>query len=165
MGRVVRGGWGVAPDVEIEQATRSELATDLERRTLFFKFMVKWLAAHPEVTTSTSAADTPLGEFLTFLKDEKVELTPDQLKENREYIGRALRREMALKLEGHQAAVQVAVEGDVQLLDAAKLFDEAARFPDRSPIEALFVAAEQRAQAAAHAGEQAHAAETATVKD
>lgn len=147
-GRPVQGGWGIMPDIEVEAPQRSETALELERRSAFFGFAVKWLARHPEVTRAPAERDLPMNEFYSYLKEEKIETTPDSLAANREYITRGLRREFALKLAGHVDAVKIALEGDTQLQEAARLFDEAPQLT----LDGLFTLAASRAhtQAASH---------------
>lgn len=140
-GRTVHGGWGIMPDIEVEAPQRSDTALELERRSAFFGFAVKWLARHSEVTKVPSARELPLEEFYSYLKEEKVEAPPDSLAANRDYIARGLRREFALKLAGHVDAVKVAIEGDTQLLEAAKLFDEAPQLT----LDGLFTLAASKA--------------------
>jgi carboxyl-terminal processing protease len=153
-GRTVKGGWGISPDVVVEQPKLDDFASELERRTLFFKFVNRWVIAHPDMNKVPAAAQTPVDEFLASLKDEKMEtpVTAEAVAADRDYITRAIRREFALRLIGHEAAVKIAAEGDTQLQNAIHLFDKA---PTLSALFDLAQAKQAESERAAAAGSAA----------
>jgi len=120
-GRVVYGGGGVTPDVEIDPVERGGVVVDLERREEFFEFAIDY-AAHHEVDPSTFAVDETVWQaFLEFLERDEFEYDQEELAASREDIALALRRDMARHLVGREAAYVVAIEGDQQLQEAAML--------------------------------------------
>ena len=68
-GRVVYGGGGIVPDVEIEGETWKPIEINLERKSLFFDYAVKYIAEHPGVTPNFEVTDAVLKDFRQFIKD------------------------------------------------------------------------------------------------
>ena len=67
-GRVVYGGGGIAPDIEVERGTWKPIEINLERKSLFFDFAVQYVAAHPEIKPDFEVTDEILAEFRQFIK-------------------------------------------------------------------------------------------------
>lgn len=72
-GRVVYGGGGIIPDVEIERETWQAIEINLERQSMFFNYAVKYVAEHPEVQRSIEVTDDILDNFREFLKEGEFE--------------------------------------------------------------------------------------------
>jgi carboxyl-terminal processing protease len=66
-GRVVYGGGGIAPDVDVERDTWKPIEINLERKSLFFDFAVQYVAAHPDIKSDFEVSDEILTEFRQFI--------------------------------------------------------------------------------------------------
>ncbi|MCX6835607.1 MAG: S41 family peptidase, partial [candidate division Zixibacteria bacterium] len=67
-GRVVYGGGGIAPDVDVERDTWKPIEINLERKSLFFDFAVQYVAKHPDIKADFEVTDEILAEFREFTK-------------------------------------------------------------------------------------------------
>jgi carboxyl-terminal processing protease len=120
-GRTVLGGGGITPDVEIPQQDLSQLAIDLERKNTFFQFAIKWVAHHPGLKEFKVTPEV-ISDFKQLLADDKFTYEPADWDANTDYIDRGIRREVARRLHGSNAAYMVSIEGDEQLKRALDLF-------------------------------------------
>ena len=67
-GRAVYGGGGILPDVEIAQDPfLTPLEINLERKSMFFDFAVKYMASHPDLTDNVTVDDAIVQQFKDFL--------------------------------------------------------------------------------------------------
>jgi len=69
-GRVVYGGGGIVPDVEVDRETWKPIEINLERRSMFFNFAVEYIAAHPDIKPDFEVSDELLREFRSYIKDK-----------------------------------------------------------------------------------------------
>lgn len=69
-GRVVYGGGGIVPDVEIERKTWRPIEINLYRQSMFFDFAVKYVAEHPEVKPDFEVTDDIVEQFRQFIKSK-----------------------------------------------------------------------------------------------
>lgn len=66
-GRTVYGGGGILPDIEVdEDRTLEPIEINLERKTMFFDFAVKYFANHPEATLDIEITDDIVRDFKAF---------------------------------------------------------------------------------------------------
>jgi len=86
-GRVVYGGGGILPDVELEhEDIYKPIELALERRGVFFDFAVKKFAANPDMTVDFEVTDKMLDEFRDFMQEKEftyktsLEYSLDELK-------------------------------------------------------------------------------------
>lgn len=121
--RTVRGGGGINPDVKVELPRLNRLETDLERKGLFFKFAVKYTAAHPGLSREFAVDATLMGEFKKLLAEDKVEYTPAEWDSSAAYVRRALKREIISKQFGEKARFAFWLEDDLQVQKAADLLE------------------------------------------
>jgi len=70
-GRIVYGGGGIIPDVEIKPEMWKPIEINLERKQLFFDFAIKYVADHPDVKPDLKITDNIVKEFKTFIKEKK----------------------------------------------------------------------------------------------
>jgi len=141
MGRTVYGGGGITPDIEINQPLLNEYEVALERDGALFSYASHYAARHT-ITPEFRVDAAVLADFRAFLGQR--EKFPDYLKEyklpvaatdslfgaNRAYVERGIRREIMRRGYGAEAAYRVAIEDDVQLNEALRLFREARTLPD-----------------------------------
>ena len=139
MGRVVFGGGGVTPDIEIDQPYLSDFEVALERDGALFSFASKWASrnAVDEAFNADDAVTDSFGEFLAgrekiddYLGVYELALSDSLLDANAEYIRWGIRREVMRREFGPLAAYKVAIEKDQQLDDTIELFEKAPTLPE-----------------------------------
>ena len=69
-GRIVYGGGGIVPDLDIDRETWKPIEINLERKSLFFDFAVKYISEHPDVDPSFETTDEVIVEFKKFIKEK-----------------------------------------------------------------------------------------------
>ena len=134
-GRVVYGGGGVTPDIEIEQDFLTDFEVAVERDGALFGFAVDFANSHDSIGADWQVDDATFAAFKDYLQGrEKIEeylgvfeLTySDSLVDaNSDFLKRGIRREMARRQSGPEAAYRVAIEADTQLHEALALFRKA----------------------------------------
>jgi carboxyl-terminal processing protease len=139
-GRVVYGGGGIKPDIEIEQDFLSDFEVAVERDGALFSYAVDYVAHHPDLPENFVVDDEDYREFKSFLKDrEKIEeylgvfdlsYSDSLVDANSDFIRRGIRREVARRVHGPTAAYKVAIEADTQLHEALELFKKAHTLPE-----------------------------------
>jgi len=134
MGRVVFGGGGITPDVELDEVKYPRLVEDIESKQLFFKYAVKYASKHPQAPAKYAITPGMREDFLSLLKSEKFDYDPDSLQAAQRFVDTGLRRELARRYVGDQEAYRVVIEDDEQVRSAAALFDKA---PTLSQLLAL----------------------------
>jgi carboxyl-terminal processing protease len=139
-GRVVYGGGGINPDIEIEQDFLQDFEAAVERDGALFGFAVDYATKHADIPEDYQVSDADFAEFKDFLAGrEKIDehlgvfdlVFSDSLVDaSSEFIKRGIRREVARRLHGPQAAYKVAIEADTQLHEALDLFRKAQTLPE-----------------------------------
>ncbi len=168
-GRVVYGGGGITPDIEIKQDFLTDFEVAVERDYALFAWAVDYAAAHDKVPADWRPSSAEFAQFETFLAGREnigeylgvfdLTLSDSLVTANRDFIERGLRREVARRLHGPQAAYQVAIEADVQLHEALKLFAEAKTLPEMFALAAKWNE-EHLKQLAAESAQKDEAAKT-----
>jgi carboxyl-terminal processing protease len=69
-GRIVYGGGGIVPDIEIEREKWRPIEINLYRQSMFFDFAVKYVAEHPEVKPDFEVTDEIVEQFRQFIKEK-----------------------------------------------------------------------------------------------
>src|SRR5207245_9956646 len=72
MGRVVHGGGGITPDVEMAEVKLPRIMEDLESKQVFFKYAVKYAAKQKDPPAGYALTPAIRDEFMQLLRDEKV---------------------------------------------------------------------------------------------
>jgi len=129
MGRVVYGGGGITPDVELVDVKLPRVIEDLEAKQVFFKYAVKYAAKHKEPPAGYALTSGIRGDFMQLLKDEKVEVNADSLADAKRWVDNGIRRELGRRYGGEEEAYRIALEDDEQVKSAAALFDKAPTLP------------------------------------
>jgi len=129
MGRVVYGGGGITPDVELVEVKLPRIIEDLEAKQVFFKYAVKYAVHHKEAPPSYTLTPAMRDEFAQLLKEEKVEVNADSLALAHKWVDSGLRRELGRRYGGEEEAYRIALEDDEQVKQAAALFDKAPTLP------------------------------------
>ncbi len=122
--RKVYGGGGITPDVKVSLPLLKKLESNLERKTLFFKFAIKYTVIHKDLPQTLAVDGVMLAEFKKLLADEKFEYTEQEFKESEAYIKKGLKRELLSKLYGDKAMTAFLLEGDLQVQKAVELLEQ-----------------------------------------
>jgi carboxyl-terminal processing protease len=119
--RVVHGGGGIQPDIEIGEAEFDRFVQALLSQGLLFQFSIDYLNAFPELKESgdVQAGDGILAEFRSFLKDQKFDFELEGEDELKDFL------EIAGKNE-YDADIQDLVNVAIQKLNAEKALKFAA---------------------------------------
>jgi len=144
-GRVVYGGGGIHPDVELEPTRVSGLAAAFYRRPLrlYFRFAMDWTAEHAaeipvefqDYLQDFEVGDEILEEFIAYLRSDEIKPLLDEagipvddeaLEGAREDIRVYLRSDIAAMVWGQNAAGTVLLEHDGQVQESVDLFPRAA---------------------------------------
>ena len=89
-GRIVYGGGGVNPDVEVPEERLNALEINLERLSMFFDFSIDYTTKHPNLPEDFQVTPQMVDDFRAFLKDKdftyksELELSLDKVKETLE---------------------------------------------------------------------------------
>jgi len=169
-GRIVYGGGGVTPDIEIEQTFLTDFEVAVERDGALFSYAVDYANAHPDLPRNWRVDDKVFADFRQYLAgreniDEYLDVFGLSLSDslygaNRHFLDWGIRREVMRRVHGAQAAYEVAIEEDTQLHEALALFKKARTLPE---LLALAVAWNEAAMAKA-AADSAAAASPATAE-
>jgi len=74
-GRVVYGGGGIVPDIEIERETWQPIEINLYRSGLFFNYAVDYVAKHPDVRADFVVTDDIVNDFRKYIKENDFDYT------------------------------------------------------------------------------------------
>ncbi len=139
-GRVVYGGGGINPDIEIAQDFLSDFEVAVERDGALFGFAVDYAVDHTDLPADFELSDEDYRSFKEYLEGrEKIEeylavfeltMSDSLLDANADFIKRGVRRELARRAHGPTAAYKVAIEADTQLHEALDLFRKAKTLPE-----------------------------------
>jgi carboxyl-terminal processing protease len=129
MGRVVFGGGGITPDVELDEVKFPRMVEDLESKQLFFKYAVKYAAKHSGAPAKYAITPSIREDFVQLLKFEKFDFDADSLQAAQRFVDTGLRRELARRYANDEEAYRVAIEDDDQVRSAAALFEKAPTLP------------------------------------
>jgi len=69
-GRIIYGGGGITPDVEVKAWELNNLIVELLRKRMFFSFAVHYAAIHPNIGRDFDVNYQVLSEFRSFLKEK-----------------------------------------------------------------------------------------------
>ncbi len=70
-GRIVYGGGGIVPDIEIERDLWQPLEINLRRQSMFFDFAVKHVAANPDIDPGFEVTDKIVKDFRSFIEEKE----------------------------------------------------------------------------------------------
>lgn len=72
-GRVVFGGGGIVPDMEVTRERWKPIEINLERQSMFFDFAIKFVSEHPETKPDFEMTDKIVLQFRDFTKEKDFE--------------------------------------------------------------------------------------------
>jgi carboxyl-terminal processing protease len=136
-GRIVYGGGGITPDIEIEQGKLTPFEMELRRKNLFFPFVVDYMLENEGVVTKNfEISNQLLDRFVQFAKDNGLDVKEQDLAESQKFILNALKATFYTRQFSEKEGYIISMELDDQLQEALTLFD---RF---STLEEMFAYAE-----------------------
>ncbi|HEV2422225.1 MAG TPA: S41 family peptidase [Candidatus Acidoferrales bacterium] len=131
-GRKVYGGGGITPDVNEPGSKFNDFQTLLLVRNALYPvnegvgdFTRYFMGTHPAVTKEFAVNDAVLQQFLSFLGREGINYTPDQIRENADWIKQHIKREVFTYEFGLPAGYKVSVDSDPQVAAASELIPQA----------------------------------------
>src|SRR5579863_5493595 len=131
-GREVYGGGGISPDINF---TGPALSPIQERLTAcpsypdcgpFFEFGKHYLGVHKTVARDFMPDDATVQEFGDFLNSQSIKFTPQDLKDNGDFIKKNIRYELLSMIYGEEDAKQVSIANDPLVEKALQSFPQAA---------------------------------------
>ena len=69
-GRIVYGGGGIVPDIEMDRESWQPIEINLERKSMFFDFAIAYVTKHPEVKPDFQVTDQMVEEFRQYIKEK-----------------------------------------------------------------------------------------------
>ena len=140
-GRVVYGGGGVTPDVEIKQSLLSPMGVELRRKNTFFNFSVEYNHDHEnEIDESFNATDDIVKEFLQYVEKDSIEYEQAELDSTYNWLQNELESNIIGRKYGQVEMYKVAIQEDSQLQEALDIFD------DYPTLDQMFKYAEEHKQ-------------------
>jgi len=115
--------------VELDEVKFPRMVEDLESKQIFFKYAVKYAAKHKEAPPRYTITPSMREDFVSLLKAEKFDFSPDSLQAAQRFVDTSLRRELARRFANDEEAYRVAIEDDDQVRAAAALFEKAPTLP------------------------------------
>lgn len=138
-GRVVYGGGGITPDIEVEQEFLTDFEVAVERDYALFAFAVDYANQHGEIGPEFRVSDALFQEFKTYLRGREklpeylgvfhLALSDSLMDANADFLKWGVRRELVRRTGGAQAAYKVAIEKDTQLHEAIEIFRKGPQLP------------------------------------
>jgi carboxyl-terminal processing protease len=137
-GRIVYGGGGINPDIEIDQTRLSRLGIELRRKNSFFNYSVDYMIGNEEqVILDFVADDNIVEDFLNTVKQDSIEFEQSEVDTLYSWIVHELTNNIVSRKFGIEEGYKIIIEEDTQLQEALALFDE------YSTLDEMFDYAEQ----------------------
>ena len=148
LGREIRGGGGVAPDIEVPAPELPEVVVEVEQHGAFFRFATRFVPAdgrgsvdgagtRPDeleargdliraVDQSFRVDETTVEEFFQFLSDERIPHDREGLDEHRDAVAFRIEGEIFSLLWGPAASREATMDRDRQIAAALQAMPQAA---------------------------------------
>ncbi|MFC1887951.1 S41 family peptidase [Candidatus Cloacimonadota bacterium] len=137
-GRIVYGGGGINPDVEIDQTRLTDFELELRRHNSFFNYSIDYLLDHQDdVELSFTADDEIVEEFLQFIETDSIEFEQADLDSSYSWISNEISNNIISRKFGVEEGYKIIIREDTQLQEALALFDK------YSTLEEMFEYAEE----------------------
>jgi len=124
-GRVVYGGGGITPDIEIEQSKLTKFSVEIRRKNLLFDYTIDYMVDNgKKIETNFKADKAFVDNFLDYVSEEGIEFTPTEADSARSWIQNSLTANIIEKEFGTTESYKVQLEEDTQLQETLILFDK-----------------------------------------
>jgi len=155
-GRIVYGGGGITPDVIVKQDRLSTFEYELLRKSMIFRFAVKYVAAHKDLLRDFEVTDQMIAEFKSFLAEEGFEYTSAAEKKLEELAETIEKSEYDSGISGTLDLLQGQLEGEkgedfdrssdylkktIKLEMVSKLWGRQARYEEAMSVDPQIMAA------------------------
>lgn len=138
-GRKVYGGGGITPDVSDPATKYNPFQTLLLARGVLFPtdegvgdFTRYYMGTHPTITKDFNVDDAVMKQFFSYLDQQRIRYTPDEVKDNDDWIRVHVKRELFTYALGLQAGFKVSVDNDPQVEKAIELLPQAKALYDNA---------------------------------
>jgi carboxyl-terminal processing protease len=125
-GRVVYGGGGITPDVELPEITLNAFQQNLGRNFAFFNFARRYLAENKTISRDFEVTDAVMDRFRQFLREQEIHFTEADIAGNLPYVQKNIKEELVLSVFGMDDAFRVGAAADPQIQKAIELLPQAA---------------------------------------
>jgi carboxyl-terminal processing protease len=150
----IYGGGGITPDVSDPAPKYNPFQTLLLERNVLYPFDVGvgdftryFMGTHPVITKDFTPDDKVMQQFLGFLGRENIKYTPEEIRDNSDWIKEHIQREAMTYAFGLPAGYKISVDNDPQVVKAEELVPQArALYDNAKKILAERQAAEQAPQ-------------------
>lgn len=132
-GRMVTGGGGIRPDVEVGPAARTRLETVLDASGSFTSFATQYLAHHSPLPDSFTVTPAILDDFKVFLAERRIQPSTGEWSEERQWITYRLLEELITQAKGVAAGDQIAAQHDPQIQAAITAANDQSLLAARKP--------------------------------
>ena len=140
-GRVVYGGGGITPDIEIKQSLLTDLGVDLRRKNIFFNFSVNYLVDNDDnITINYKASRKDINDLLEFAKTEDIVFEQTEVDSIRSWLVNELTSNIIGRKFGEVERYKIILEEDTQLQKTIEIIDK------YSTLEEMFEYAEEQKQ-------------------
>jgi len=123
-GRTVYGGGGITPDEKIEAPKSNPFQNGLEQHYAFFNFSKHYLS-NRTLGKDFQVDDAMLQEFKTFLKDQKIEYTDQDLAANMDWVKMRVKKDLMTSQFGQLEGLKVVADWDPTISKALTYLPEA----------------------------------------
>ncbi|MDA3842863.1 MAG: S41 family peptidase [Candidatus Kapabacteria bacterium] len=134
-GRTVFGSGGITPDYIVEQDTITPLSIEIRRNSIVFDYVTnvldyetirnKYAGKTDDFIRNFEVNSQMIAEFKTLALSREIEWEKEMFATDYEYIKNRIKAEIARKLGGYEALLEVIGKSDKQILKAIDLFPAA----------------------------------------
>ncbi|MBV8834540.1 MAG: hypothetical protein JO108_35530, partial [Acidobacteriaceae bacterium] len=119
-GRVVYGGGGIQPDVEVGPLALTRLGQVLEASGAFTAFATEYLASHSPLPATFRVTPDIIDEFKVFLSGRQIQPGVSEWSAERNWVSHRLEEEIVMQSEGVAKGDEVEAKYDPQVQAAIK---------------------------------------------
>jgi carboxyl-terminal processing protease len=131
-GRLVFGGGGITPDVQIKWHRPTQFTVDLIIKRSFFEFASEFAARNRQLAANFQAfqqnwqpTDAVLSEFRRKIETLKIKFNQESWNKDLDFIKLRLKSEIALTLWDRQKWYEIEASNNKQMLEVLRLFPQA----------------------------------------
>lgn len=123
-GRIVYGGGGVTPDIEIEQDLLNKFEQQLRRKNSFFNYSVEYMLDNEDnIEMDFYVSDEIVDDFLNFVEKDSIEYSEKDLNESLDWIKNEISSNVISRKYGLTEGYKISLKEDGQFLKTIDLFD------------------------------------------